>query len=240
MIGDGDPSGPDRAALARAGRAGGPGPAAGPGGPRGSRDPRDDPPETSRLFVAVPVSDGVRAAVGELMERVAGAPIAERAYGQPRWVRVEGLHVTLRFLGATPDDRQPALAAALREAAAGVTPFEIALGGGGAFPNPSRPRVLWIGIQSGAEELADLARRVSDLLRPLGWPPEDRPFSGHLTLARTDGVTGAGEHARRLIEAARDLELAWRADRMVLYRSLLGRGPARYESLAEVGLPSGG
>jgi 2'-5' RNA ligase len=238
MIGDGDPSGPDRGTAARAGGAGSPGPAAGPGGPRSSWDPRDDPPETSRLFVAVPVADVVRDAVGELMERVSRAPIAERAYGQPRWVRVEGLHLTLRFLGATPDDRQPALVAALREAAAGAAPFEIALGGGGAFPNPSRPRVLWIGIRAGAEELAGLASRLSELLRPLGWPPEDRPFSGHLTLARTDGVSGADEHARRLIEAARDLELSWRADRIVLYRSLLGRGPARYESLAEVGLPA--
>jgi 2'-5' RNA ligase len=238
MIGDGDRFGPGRGVPGASGPADGPGPAARGGRPAGTRRPEDDPPGTSRLFVATPVADDVGAAVGELMVRVAGAPIAERAFGQPRWVRVEGLHVTLRFLGATPDDRQPAIAAALEEAARGVARFEITLNGGGAFPNASRPRVLWIGIRTGAEELAALARRLDGALRPLGWPPEDRPFSGHLTLARTDGVAGAEEHARRLIEAARDLELTWRADRFVLYKSLLGHGPARYQALAEVELRS--
>src|SRR5664280_1544610 len=92
-----------------------------PGAP-GFVRPEDDPPGTSRLFIAVPVADDVRAAVGVLMESVAGASIDERSYGQPRWVRVDGLHLTLRFLGATPDERQPALAEALAAAATGVAP----------------------------------------------------------------------------------------------------------------------
>ena len=95
----------------------------------------DDPPGTSRLFVAVPVADEVRAAVGELMQAVAGGPIGERASGQPRWVRVDGLHLTLRFLGATPDERQPELAAAMVAAARGVAQFRVVLSGGGAFPD---------------------------------------------------------------------------------------------------------
>lgn len=195
--------------------------------------PPDDPPGTSRLFVAVPVADDVRRAVGELMEAVAGAPIEERAPGQPRWVRADGLHLTLRFLGATPDERRPALATALLAAAQGVVSFRIVLSGGGAFPNPSLPRVLWLGISEGEAQLADLARRLDDQLAPLGWPRERRPFAAHLTLARTDGVPGADERARRLVELARDVELSWQADRLALYRSTLGRGPARYEVVAE-------
>jgi 2'-5' RNA ligase len=186
----------------------------------------------------VPVADDVRAAVGELMARVAGASIEERASGQPRWVRVEGLHLTLRFLGATLDECQPEVIAAIGAAAGGVAPFAIALNGGGAFPNAYQPRVLWIGINDGADELAGLARRLNDELRILGWPSDDRPFQGHLTLARTDGVAGADEYARRLMEAASDVRLTWQADRLVLYKSLLGRGPARYEALAEAPLRS--
>lgn len=167
------------------------------------------------------------------METVAGAPIEERAVGQPRWVRVDGLHLTLRFLGATPDDRQRDVATAIAAAARGVSPFGVVLSGGGAFPNPARPRVLWIGIAEGAPELAQLARRLEERLKPLGWPPEGRPFEPHLTLARTDGVPGADERARRLVELAKDLRLTWQADRLVLYKSVLGRGPARYEALAE-------
>jgi 2'-5' RNA ligase len=206
----------------------------GPGGrPRQFVRPPDDPPGTSRLFVAVPVAEEVRAAVGELMEAVAGAPIGERVFGQPRWVRVDGLHLTLRFLGATPDERQPALAEALAATARGVAPFRVVLSGGGAFPNAFRPRVLWIGIGEGEEQLADLARRLDDHLAPLGWAPQEHPFAPHLTLARTDGVPGADEHARRLADVAKDVRLSWQADRVVLYKSIVGRGPARYEVLAE-------
>ena len=210
-----------------------------PGGGSGARQfrrPEDDPPGTSRLFIAVPVADDVRRAVGRLMEDVAGAPIDERAYGQPRWVRVDGLHLTLRFLGATPDGRQSERAAALRAAADGASAFTVTLEGGGAFPNPTHPRVLWVGISEGAERLASLTERLSGQLAGLGWPPEDRPFKPHLTLARTDGVPGAGDRAGRLIELAASLHASWLADRLVLYRSVLGRGPARYEVVADAGL----
>jgi 2'-5' RNA ligase len=73
-------------------------------------------------------------------------------------------------------------------------------------------------------------------LVPLGWPPEDRPFAPHLTIARTDGVPGADERARRLAEVAEGVSLEWRADRIVLYKSLLGHGPAHYEALSTADL----
>jgi RNA 2',3'-cyclic 3'-phosphodiesterase len=208
-------------------------------GPRREfRRPEDDPPGTSRLFVAVPVEGSVRAAVGELMARLAGptASIEERAAGQPRWVRVEGLHLTLRFLGATPDVRQVELAAAVEAAALGESAFTVALSGGGAFPNERYPRVLWLGIAEGAPRLQSLALRLNTALAGLGWTSDDRPLQAHLTLARTDGVPGADDAARRLIDAARDLRLTWTADRLVLYKSVLGRGPTRYEVVAEAQL----
>jgi 2'-5' RNA ligase len=175
----------------------------------------------------------VRTEVGELMAEVAGAPITERAFGQPRWVRVEGLHLTLRFLGATPDERQPDLDDVLRSVAAEAAPFEVVLSGGGSFPNPIHPRVLWIGIAEGGANLADLAGKLNEKLVPLGWPPEGRPLAPHLTLARTDGVPGADERARRLVEAAREVRFSWHADRLVLYKSVVGRGPTRYEVVSE-------
>lgn len=201
--------------------------------------PQDDPPGTSRLFTAVPVANDVREAVGRLMEELAGAPIDERAPGQPRWVRVEGLHLTLRFLGATPDVRVQELAAAVATAAAEVAPFRIELSGGGAFPSPQRPRVLWLGIAAGEVQLGALARRLNGELERLGWPPEDRPLAVHLTLARTDGVPGSDERARRLIEMGRDLRLVWQADSLVLYKSHTGHGPSSYEALAQAPLSGG-
>lgn len=170
------------------------------------------------------------------MQAVAGGPIDERAFGQPRWVRVDGLHLTLRFLGATPDTRQTDVAAAVRAAAEGVASFRIVLSGGGAFPNAIHPRVLWLGLVEGTDELAELARRLGERLAPLGWPPDSRPLTPHLTLARTDGVPGADERARRLTEVAGDRRLEWQADRVVLYKSIVGRGPTHYEALATVDL----
>ncbi len=189
--------------------------------------------------MAVPVADDVRGEVRRLMEELAGAPIDERAPGQPRWVSVEGLHLTLRFLGATPDVRVQELAAAVATAAGDVAPFRIELSGGGAFPSPQRPRVLWIGIGAGTVELAALAWRMNGELERLGWPSEDRPLAPHLTLARTDGVPGSDERARRLIEMGRDLRLAWQAESLVLYKSHTGHGPSRYEALAQAPLSGG-
>jgi 2'-5' RNA ligase len=203
------------------------------GGRRPFARPQDDPPGTSRLFVAVPVADDVREAVGRLMEELAGAPIDVRGPGQPRWVRVEGLHLTLRFLGATPDARLQELSEAVAVTAREVAPFHLELTGGGAFPTPQRPRVLWIGIGEGETELAALARRLDGELQRLGWPSDSRPLQAHLTLARTDGVPGADEKAGRLIELARDLRLGWQADSLVLYKSHQERGPTRYEALVE-------
>jgi RNA 2',3'-cyclic 3'-phosphodiesterase len=213
-----------------------PGGRSGPPRTGGFARPEDDPPGTSRLFIAVPVADDVRAAIGEVMSRVAGAPIEDRAYGQPRWVRVDGLHVTLRFLGPTPDARQQEVGAVVAEATRGVAPFRVALSGAGAFPNPYRPRVLWIGITEGAGELGAIAARLNDALAKLGWTPDDRPFAPHLTLARTDGVPGADVHASKLQAEAAGVSLAWTADRVVLYKSVLGRGAARYEAIAEAPL----
>ena len=201
--------------------------------------PQDDPPGTSRLFVAVPAADEVRAAVGKLMEEVAGGPITERGPGQPRWVRVDDLHLTLRFLGATPDEQQADIAAALATAAAETAPFRVVLSGGGAFPSAHAPRVLWIGIAEGSDDLTGLVQHLNRELGPLGFPAETRPFTPHLTLARTDGVAGADERARVLTEATQDLRLTWQADRIVLYKTLVGRGPVHYESLAEARLTLG-
>jgi 2'-5' RNA ligase len=196
--------------------------------------PEDDPPGTSRLFIAVPVPGDARDGIAALMRAVAGeGDIDVRSIGQPRWVRVEGLHLTLRFLGATPDERQPALAEVLTKVAAGGSPFRVVLTGGGSFPNPIHPRVLWIGIGEGEDKLQELAGHLNEQLVPLGWPLEGRPLSPHLTLARTDGVPGADERARHLVEVARDISLSWQADRLVLYKSIVGHGPTHYEVVSE-------
>ena len=153
-----------------------------------------------------------------------------------RWVRLDGLHLTLRFLGPTLEDRVEAARSAVRSAAATAAPLDLAIGGAGMFPPTGRPRALWLGVRDGAGALTDLAAVVDRALVDVGWPPETRAFRAHLTLARADGVAAGASIGARLEEAAAALSVAFRVDRIGLFESLTGGGPARYEPLELVAL----
>jgi RNA 2',3'-cyclic 3'-phosphodiesterase len=187
-----------------------------------------------RLFVAVPTPAGVRDAVAELVDSVrAGANPDKR---DVRWVRLEGLHLTLRFLGPTAEEGIPDVAAAVDRAAAAIEPFDVAIGGAGAFPSVARPRALWLGVTAGANELGAAARTLDDRLAEVDWSRDDRAYRAHLTLARSDGVRAGPEVARRLIAAAESFETRFQAESLVLFESISGGGPARYEPLHQARL----
>jgi 2'-5' RNA ligase len=175
-----------------------------------------------------------REQVGELIERVQSR--VGDGTARIRWVRIEGLHLTLRFLGPTQARLLPALEAAADTAAAAIAPFDVALAGGGAFPSLARPRSLWVGVSEGSARLTQLADRLSALCADVGLELETRPFAAHLTLARTDGVRLGPVAARTLADAAEAMDVRFSADRVVLFRSHLGGGPARYEALHEARL----
>src|SRR5215218_8236271 len=164
-----------------------------------------DPPGVLRLFFAVPVPAEARARVGELIDRV------QRDVGDGtariRWVRVDGLHLTLRFLGPTPEDRVPALRTSADELAREEATFEVQLSGGGAFPSVARPRSLWVGVQDGADRLANLADALTAAAGECGLVLDTRAFAPHLTIARTDGVRLGPTAAHALEAAAADLDI---------------------------------
>ena len=187
-----------------------------------------------RIFVASPLPSAARAAVEALVESVRGG--ADPGEREVRWVRLDGLHITLRFIGPTPDARVEAASEAVRTAAAIGAAFEARLDGAGAFPDAIRPRTLWLGLDEGAAELARLTRAVDGELAARGWPPDERPFRPHLTLARSDGVGTGARTAARLMQAAADLDVRWEVDRLVLFESVTGGGPARYVPLFEAPL----
>ena len=207
------------------------------GGGRGRRGPGNrwaapvDEPGTMRLFFAVPVPPAAREHVGELMRRVQ-ASVGDGT-ARIRWVSVDGLHLTLRFLGPTPDDRRGPLEAGADALASADAPFEVTLAGGGAFPSLAQPRSLWVGIGAGADRLARLADGLTAAAGECGLVLDTRPFAPHLTIARTDGVRLGPAAAHALADAATGLDVRFTVDRVVLFRSLLGGGPARYEPLHE-------
>ena len=143
-----------------------------------------------RLFVAVnlPPEERRRAWEAALPLRAAHLPV--------RWAAEETLHLTLRFLGEVEPERVEPIGEALAGAVCGLRPFAVGLGGVGAFPSLTKPRVVWVGIER-HPALELLANDVELALMGLSFEPELRPFSPHLTLGRV-------ERSARM-EAFRDL-----------------------------------
>ncbi len=178
----------------------------------------------------MPLPAEVTTLVADLVSQVRSEQL-EAGGRDVRWVRLDGLHITLRFIGPTLEERvQPALDA-VRVAAETTTGFEVSISGAGAFPSAHRPRALWLGIQLGAADLTELARVVDLALEAAGWGPGAKPFAAHLTLARSDGVPAGAAIGAHLADLAADLDIRFRADRIGLYESVTGGGPARYEPL---------
>lgn len=188
-----------------------------------------------RVFVAVPLPDPARAAVADLVDgvRSLGVPGGGR---DVRWVRLDGLHLTLRFLGPALEPRIDAARDAVLDVAAGSRPFELSIGRSGTFPPGPRPRALWLGVDDHDHALEELAGRMDARLVAAGWPAESRPFRAHLTLARSDGVPAGARIGELLRAAAEELRIAVPIDRIGLFESVTGGGPARYEPIELVAL----
>ena len=112
-----------------------------------------------------------------------------------RWSPAAHLHITTKFIGECPPERLPEIRAALDSLSSPV--FDISLGGLGWFPSSQSPHVFWMGV-AGGDALIDLAARTATVLQGLGWPRDERPFSPHLTLARTRRESRLGSLRRAL------------------------------------------
>jgi 2'-5' RNA ligase len=129
-----------------------------------------------RIFIALDIPPDVRASLANYTEQArALAPDA-------RWARVEGLHVTLKFVGHVDDAVVEQIKIAL--ASIKVAPFDVKFTGVGFFPNPNAARVLWAGVDGG-DHLPHLASIIDAALEKLGFQRETKPYHPHLTLART-------------------------------------------------------
>jgi RNA 2',3'-cyclic 3'-phosphodiesterase len=169
-----------------------------------------------RLFIAIELPANVLAALAHL-----------------RWVRPEGIHLTLKFLGSVPTERLPEIEAAVARAVVGIPQFEANLGKLGTFGSPRSPRVLWVDVTGELDILAKLQSQVEAELGPLGFPSEARRFSPHLTLARVPPERAA-EAVRPLAEAVISNDSPHgtiRADALALIKSDLRRGAAVYTQL---------
>jgi 2'-5' RNA ligase len=137
-----------------------------------------------RTFLALHLPDEIRGAMASVQSelRSPGADV--------RWEKPEKFHMTLKFLGETPEALIPRIIAALQETARSVTPFDIEYRDVGAFPSLTKPRVLWIGVGDGGPAVTALQQGLEDDLARIGLAKEARPFHPHVTLGRVAGNSG--------------------------------------------------
>jgi len=186
-----------------------------------------------RSFIAIDVDDAIIARLATLQQELRGAD------AQVSWSRPEGMHLTLKFLGNVPEERIPAIGDALQGVAAGRKPFRISMEGTGGFPNLRRPRVLWAAVREGRETLISLAGAVDTALAGLGFPPEDRPFSPHLTLGRVKAPNGLECLTAAMQSHTGDSFGEATVREVILYRSELSPKGARYTPLQRAALGGG-
>lgn len=133
-----------------------------------------------RAFIAIDIPEDVRAAIGEAQTQLKQTQVGAKI----SWAKVANLHLTLQFLGDVEEAVLDKIKSALPSVAARHQPFELMVHGAGAFPNEKKARVIWVGCDDAGGRLKALARAVQEAMQPLGFEPEHREFSAHLTLGR--------------------------------------------------------
>lgn len=188
-----------------------------------------------RAFIAVSLPADLKAKLANLQQAFRHLPV------EAAWVKDAGFHITLKFLGEIDPAQVASVSACMIEAAEGCRPFTITLAGVGVFPHESRPRVLWVGIQDDSGQLVRLQRTLDAKLAEIGFQPEDRPFTPHLTLARLKRVVRRGEFLACVNRHRETTIGAVQVEHLDLLESQLHPAGARYLTVRTVELtkPSG-
>ena len=181
--------------------------------------------ESIRTFIAIELSDPIRAEIA----RIEGA-LKDKG-GDIRWVHPENLHLTLKFLGDVDPEGIAKVKEGVRGAVQACPPFELVLSGAGAFPNPRRPRVIWVGVREEGELLRRVYRSIQHQLFRRRFPKEKKRFSPHLTVGRVRSPRGI-EPVAEALQGLEVAPLAMAVEEIVVMRSdLYPTGPV-YTQLA--------
>ncbi len=135
--------------------------------------------EEIRAFIAIELPPEIKVELASIIERLKAGH--ERSV---KWVNAEGIHLTLKFLGNVSRDRVLDINSSIESVCGILSPFSLTLKGLGAFPNLKSPRVAWIGIGGDVGKVVELQKMIDRAMSSLGFIPEKRPFSPHLTLGR--------------------------------------------------------
>jgi len=189
--------------------------------------------DSVRSFVAVPLPEEIRAGISSAAEEMA------RALPQSgiKWFRkLENLHITVKFLGQVEETKLTELAGELSRALAPLPRFRLELRGMGAFPSPRKANVVWAGVEEGARALKAVAEAVDGVGDRFGFPREQRPFTGHVTVGRSKG---RGVDARAALDAFAGRAFgATTVEEVHVYESRLGGEGSTYVLRSRAALAS--
>ena len=193
--------------------------------------------ETVRAFLAIEVPEDVKAVLAGLCRQ-----LEDMGLGGLRHVRPEGVHLTLKFLGDVSADVADTVASEVGLIAAEAPAMSLRLMALSVFPRSGPARVLWVGVGGDTSTLEELWLRIEAVTERLGFPPEGRGFTPHLTLARVRSRASSSER-RRVRQALGSLRyepgLPFEADAVALMSSTLGPAGAAYRELARLPLRAG-
>ena len=188
--------------------------------------------EDIRAFIAIELPDEIKVKLDQLEGQLKARRL------NAKWVAPESIHLTLKFLGNISVDSVPNIQEVMEEAALGVPPFRIGVGGVGVFPNPQRVQVIWAGLNGDLDKLIELQKLVDTGLSKLGFVPESRPFTAHLTVARIrdEARPTEREAAGKLAEATPFEAPSFTVETISLMRSQLRREGPIYNRVVSVAL----
>ena len=190
--------------------------------------------EQVRSFIAIELPDEVKSGLAQLQAQL-------KTGKQPpvKWVNPYSIHLTLKFLGNIAVDKISEITGAMEAAAQGISPFHLKVKDLGVFPNLRRVQVVWVGLNGEVDQLSRLQQGIESNLAPLGFTPESRPFTPHLTLARLREQASPDERQSfgQLIASTRfEAVYDFSVDSINLIKSQLTREGAIYSRISSVKL----
>lgn len=186
--------------------------------------------ESIRTFICFELPEEVRHHLRDLI-------IYLKTFGRGvRWVRHDGIHLTLKFLGSVEGNRIEEIAREVQAVSSSYQPFSIKLAGKGAFPNFNRPRVFWVGIDEPTGTIAAIQSDIEDRLATLGFKKEERKFSPHLTLGRVKFDDPSVRKIAGELQRMKMDQLEFSANEIVIMKSDLQPNGAVYTPLEKIPL----
>ncbi|MEX0829007.1 MAG: RNA 2',3'-cyclic phosphodiesterase [Nitrospirales bacterium] len=185
-----------------------------------------------RVFLAVELSSGIRENLFSFQQEL------KKTLPPVNWVRPESIHLTMKFLGFVEASRISQLLLALEPVGTTQYGFSIEIQGVGVFPHVKHPKILWVGITGQTQALHELVLEIEAALEPLGFPPEEKPYHPHLTLARIkrDNALVGSALLENGVLARKQHFSTFTVDRLTLFQSKLDSTGATYTPLGVVPL----